>query len=350
MNTGTIIIIAIFGVLGIIGGVYLVVKRLLFIKKPEDGQLLMLQNQLNEITRALDTKLGESHQATQAQFERSITIIRDVTEKLTKLDETNKQVINFADQLKNLQDILKNPKQRGVLGEYYLETVLENVFAPNPTLFKMQYEFPDGTIVDAVVFVKDKIIPIDSKFSLENYNRLISAKSEEEKEYYENAFVQDLKNRIDETSKYVKPEHRTMDFAFMFIPSEAVYYDLVINKVGAIKSNTRDLVNYAAEKRVTIVSPTTFFAYLQTILQGLKALQIEESAKEIRHQVENLSRHLSSYETYIQKLGDHLGKTVGAYNSAYKEFGKVDKDVLKITGSGFESDVKQIEKPSHQED
>jgi DNA recombination protein RmuC len=305
---------------------------------------------LNEITRALDTKLGESHQATQAQFERSITIIRDVTEKLTKLDETNKQVINFADQLKNLQDILKNPKQRGVLGEYYLETVLENVFAPNPTLFKMQYEFPDGTIVDAVVFVKDKIIPIDSKFSLENYNRLISAKSEEEKEYYENAFVQDLKNRIDETSKYVKPENGTMEFAFMFIPSEAVYYDLVINKVGAIKSNTRDLVNYAAEKRVTIVSPTTFFAYLQTILQGLKALQIEESAKEIRHQVENLSRHLSSYETYIQKLGDHLGKTVGAYNSAYKEFGKVDKDVLKITGSGFESDVKQIEKPSHQED
>ena len=166
MNTGTIIIIAIFGVLGIIGGVYLVVKRLLSIKKPEDGQLLMLQNQLNEITRALDTKLGESHQATQAQFERSITIIRDVTEKLTKLDETNKQVINFADQLKNLQDILKNPKQRGVLGEYYLETVLENVFAPNPTLFKMQYEFPDGTIVDAVVFVKDKIIPIDYKFSL----------------------------------------------------------------------------------------------------------------------------------------------------------------------------------------
>ena len=350
MNTGTIIIIAIFGVLGIIGGVYLVVKRLLSIKKPEDGQLLMLQNQLNEITRALDTKLGESHQATQAQFERSITIIRDVTEKLTKLDETNKQVINFADQLKNLQDILKNPKQRGVLGEYYLETVLENVFAPNPTLFKMQYEFPDGTIVDAVVFVKDKIIPIDSKFSLENYNRLISAKSEEEKEYYENAFVQDLKNRIDETSKYVKPENGTMEFAFMFIPSEAVYYDLVINKVGAIKSNTRDLVNYAAEKRVTIVSPTTFFAYLQTILQGLKALQIEESAKEIRHQVENLSRHLSSYETYIQKLGDHLGKTVGAYNSAYKEFGKVDKDVLKLTGSGFESDVKQIEKPSHQED
>jgi len=350
MNTGTIIIIAIFGVLGIIGGVYLVVKRLLSIKKPEDGQLLMLQNQLNEITRALDTKLGESHQATQAQFERSITIIRDVTEKLTKLDETNKQVINFADQLKNLQDILKNPKQRGVLGEYYLETVLENVFAPNPTLFKMQYEFPDGTIVDAVVFVKDKIIPIDSKFSLENYNRLISAKSEEEKEYYENAFVQDLKNRIDETSKYVKPENGTMEFAFMFIPSEAVYYDLVINKVGAIKSNTRDLVNYAAEKRVTIVSPTTFFAYLQTILQGLKALQIEESAKEIRHQVENLSRHLSSYETYIQKLGDHLGKTVGAYNSAYKEFGKVDKDVLKLTGSSFESDVKQIEKPSHQED
>ncbi len=307
----------------------------------------MLQNQINEIGRILDSKLGESQKATVHQFQESAKIIRDVTERLTKLDETNKQVINFADQLKNLQDILKNPKQRGILGEYYLETVLKNVFAPGQ--FQMQYEFKDGVIVDAVVFVKDKIIPIDSKFSLENYNRILEARGSD-KEQFESAFVQDLKNRIDETSKYIKPEEGTMEFAFMFIPSEAVYYDLLINKVGAIKANTRDLISYASEKKVMIVSPTTFLAYLQTVLQGLKALQIEESAKEIRKRVEDLGKHLSAFDSYMGKLGGHLSTTVNTFNTAHKELGKIDKDVLKITGESVGVDVKQLERPAMSEE
>ncbi|HPW34567.1 MAG TPA: DNA recombination protein RmuC, partial [Candidatus Paceibacterota bacterium] len=257
-----------------------------------------------------------------------------------------KQVINFADQLKNLQDILKNPKQRGILGEYYLETVLKNVLPPG--VFQMQYEFKDGVIVDAAVFVKDKIIPIDSKFSLENYNRILEARGED-KEKFEAAFVQDLKNRIDETSKYIKPEEGTMEFAFMFIPSEAVYYDLLVNKIGAIKVNTRDLIAYAAEKKVMVVSPTTFLAYLQTVLQGLKALQIEESAKEIKKRVEDLGKHLQAFDSYMGKLGGHLSTTVNAYNFAHKELGKIDKDVLKITGESIGIEVGQIDKPSEEE-
>ncbi len=313
-------------------------------QKKDDQSLLMLQNQMQELRRTLDTKLGESTRSMQVQFSESAKIIRDVTDRLAKLDETNRQVVSFADQLQNLQDILKNPKQRGVLGEYYLETLLKNVMPPGR--YQMQYPFKDGTIVDAVIFVQDKVIPIDSKFSLENYNRILDARDQETREELEKIFKQDLKNRIDETSKYVKPEEGTMDFAFMFIPAEAIYYDLLINKVGTVKANTQDLIQYAfKEKHVIIVSPTSFLAYLQTVLQGLKALQIEESAKEIRKRVEALGKHLSSYEEYMKKLGTHLGTSVNMYNSAYKELGKIDKDVLKITDSTMGVEPQLLERP-----
>ena len=317
-------------------------------EKADSQALLLLQNQINEVIRTLDIKLGESTKAIRQQFGESAKIVRDVTERLTRLDETNKQVVNFADQLKGLQDILKNPKQRGVLGEYYLETVLKNVLPPNS--YQMQYPFKDGTIVDAAIFIKDKVIPIDSKFSLENYNRILETHDEADRKRLEEAFRNDLKNRIDETSKYIKPEEGTMDFAFMFIPAEAVYYDLLINKVGAVKANTRDLIEYAiVQKKVIIVSPTSFLAYLQTVLQGLKAMQIEESAKEIRKRVEELGRHLGSYETYMKKLGAHLGTTVSMYNNAYKELGKIDKDVLRITGEAVEVEPKVLEQPTIEE-
>ncbi len=315
----------------------------------EDSSVLLLQNQLHEITRRLDSSKGEMADTMQRQFSESAKIIRDVTERLTKLDETNRQVVDFADQLKSLQDILKNPKQRGVLGEYYLESLLKNVMPPGT--FEMQYKFKDGVIVDAVVFVKDKIIPIDSKFSLENYNRILEENDPTRHAELEKVFKQDLKNRIDETSKYIKPEEGTMEFAFMFIPAEGIYYDLLINKVGVIKSNTQDLIQYAfKEKKVIIVSPTSFLAYLQTVLQGLKALQIEESAKEIRKRVENLGKHIGSYEEYMKKLGSHLGTTVNMYNSAYKELAKIDKDVLKISGTSAEIEPQSLQSPENEEE
>src|SRR3989338_2266338 len=317
-------------------------------EKADSQALLLLQNQINEVIRTLDIKLGESTKAIRQQFGESAKIVRDVTERLTRLDETNKQVVNFADQLKGLQDILKNPKQRGVLGEYYLETVLKNVLPPNS--YQMQYPFKDGTIVDAAIFIKDKVIPIDSKFSLENYNRILETHDEADRKRLEEAFRNDLKNRIDETSKYIKPEEGTMDFAFMFIPAEAIYYDLLVNKIGSVKSNTRDLIEYAMnDKKVIIVSPTSFLAYLQTVLQGLRALKIEESAKIIRKRVEELGRHLGSYEAYMKKLGSHLGTTVNMYNSAYKELAKIDKDVLKISGEAIKVEPEVLEAPISEE-
>ncbi len=304
-------------------------------RKPAEGGegLNLIFQQINELSRTMDKKIDNIHQQTHESMKfhtsESSKIIRDVTERLTRLDETNKQVISFTDQLQSLQDILKNPKQRGILGEYYLETLLKNVLPPGS--YQMQYTFPDGNIVDAVVFVKDKIIPIDSKFSLENYNRLVEERDPVEKERLEKSFVNDLKNRITETAKYIQPEQGTMDFAFMFIPHEAIYYDLLINKVSAVTGDTESLIQRAAGKyKVIIVSPTSFLAYLQTVLQGLKAMQIEETAKDIIKRVGELGKHLKSYEDYHNKLGNSLDTVINHYNNSSKEFKKIGKDVLRI--------------------
>jgi len=313
-----------------------------------DTGLQLILQQLNEISRTVDSKIGDSqkqvHETLRFHQSESTKIIREITEELVRVNEGQKQVVGFADQLQDLQNILKNPKQRGILGEYYLETVLKNVLPPGS--YQMQYPFPDGTIVDAVVFVKDKIIPIDSKFSLENYNRVVEERDPAEKKRLETVFVNDLKNRIIETAKYIQPTQGTTDFAFMFIPHEAIYYDLLVNKVGAIEENTENLIQRAAGKyKVIITSPTSFLAYLQTVLQGLKALQIEESAKEIIKKVEDLGRHLKSYDEYHNKLGNALGTVVNHYNASNKELKKIDKDVLRIAGSSPELNLLEVEKP-----
>jgi len=369
----------------ILAGVFVAVYFLLKKKSGVgDEKMAVMMERLSNISvqnedlrKALDAKLSEAYKTTQDQFGKtaglmqSVTgqanklmmemhgqsqkVISEVSEKLAKLDETNKQVINFSSQLQNLQDILKNPKQRGVLGEYFLEETLKNVLPPGA--YEMQYNLgrdkgdTADIIVDAVVKLKDKIIPIDSKFSLENYQRILDARDETEREDFDKLFRQDLKNRIDETAKYIKPEKGTMDFAFMFIPSEAIYYDLLINKVGAIKTNTRALIEYAfRDKKVIIVSPTSFLAYLQTVLQGLKAMKIEETAKEIRNNVEKLGRHIDAYDDYLKKLGNSLSTTVNHYNSAYKEFKKVDKDVIKITDGESKIEPLELDRPKAEEE
>jgi len=345
MNQNFLLFLLVIMAVAIVALVYFLLRRKSGEKSKEDNQaILMIQDQLKEMRQTLDSKMGDSAKMFQQQFAQSAKIVRDVTERLTKLDETNKQVMNVASQLQGLEDVLKNPKHRGVLGEYFLENLLKNVLPPKD--YQMQYEFKNGDIVDAAVFVKDKVIPIDSKFSLENYNRILQEKDPARREELEKQFRIDLKNRIDETAKYIRPSENTMDFAFMFIPAEGIYYDLLVNQVGAIKVNTRDLIEYAfKERHVIIVSPTSFFAYLQTVLQGLRALQIEESAKEIRKYVEMLQKHLLSYDEYMKKLGNNLNTTVNMYNRADKEFGKIDKDVVKITGKTGEIEPLQIEGP-----
>jgi len=350
------IILAIGIVLAVVALVWLVAGRGANSEKMAalNEKMEVLANQNNELRALVDEKLRETYQASQNQYQNTMNTVQsinqlltDVTKNLAELQASNKQILGFSSQLQNLQDILRNPKQRGVLGEYFLEEILKNVLPPGT--FQMQYQFANGEIVDAVIFVKDKIIPIDSKFSLENYEKIINTSDPGERLRLEKLFRQDLKNRIDETSKYVRPEAGTMDFAFMFIPSEAIYYDLLVNKVGAVQIDTRDLIEYAfRDKHVIIVSPTSFLAYLQTVLQGLKALQIEENAKIIKSNVEKLSRHLSSYEDFLRRLGGSLGTAVNHYNQAYQEFKKVDRDVVKITESDHRVEPMVLERP-HEE-
>lgn len=287
------------------------------------------QVKLELINDRLAKGLQQSSNTIQKQFSDSAKMIKDITEELSKVKETNKQVLGFSEQLQSLENILKNPKQRGILGEYFLETMLGHVLQPNQ--YQMQYSFENGEVVDAVVFFQDKIVPIDAKFSLEKYNLIMEEKDSNQREKLEKEFKNDIKIRIDETSKYIRPSENTTDFAIMFIPAEGIYYNLLIYKVGSLNVNTNDLIEYAFKKRVMIVSPTSFFAYLQTVLQGLKALKMEQSIYEIVKKVGELGRHLEGYETYLQKMGNNLGTTVNMYNSAYKEFKKIDKDVYKIT-------------------
>lgn len=298
----------------------------------------------------LTDRLDRNQESLLRQFTESSKLIADVTERLTKLDETNKRVVGVADELKLLQNVLQNPKQRGVLGEYHLQTVLMNVLPPDR--FQIQHKFKDGEIVDAVIFLdKQKMLPIDSKFSLENYNRFLEEPDKNQREVLAKLIKADLKNRIDETGKYIRPHEGTMDFAFMFIPSEAIYYDLLTGKIGSSSGAARDLIEYAfRDKHVIIVSPTSFMAYLQTVLQGLRSLQIEEQAKEIQIRVGQLKRHLETYDVFMQKLGSSLGTTVGHFNNAHKELKKVDKDIVKIAKTEAVVEPLTISKPEMSED
>lgn len=302
-------------------------------------------NLRSQITDRMDKNQELMRDSITKQFSASSKLISEVTERLTKLDDTNKRVVDVADELKVLQNVLQNPKQRGVLGEYYLQQVLENVLPPER--FRLQHAFKDGEVVDAVITLeKGKLLPIDSKFSLENYNRLVEEPDKLRREALAKLFKDDLKRRIDETAKYIRPREQTMDYAFMFIPSEAIYYDLLVNKVGATSTSARDLIEYAfRDKKVIIVSPTTFMAYLQTVLQGLRSLQIEEQAKEIQIRVGELGRHIAAYEGLMQKLGGSLGTTVNHYNNAHKELKKIDKDVVKIAHTTGAVQPVVLEKP-----
>lgn len=317
--------------------IYVMNQRLKELKNSSAVELVKGDvTELSRVIARLQESMGDKiergntsvQQSVQRQLTESAKLVADVTQRLAKLDETNRRVVDVADELKTLQNVLSNPKQRGVFGEFYLESVLENVMPPGQ--YQMQYKFSDGEIVDAVIYLdKKQILPIDSKFSLENYNRMIEA-SGKDRELYLQKVKADLKLRIDETSKYIRPSEKTMDFAFMFIPSESLYYDLLINNVGT-GGSSRDLIEYAfRDKHVIIVSPTSFMAYLQTVLQGLRSLQIEEQAKDIQVRVGKLGVHIAKFESFMQKLGSSLGTTVNHYNNAHKELAKVDKDVVKI--------------------
>ncbi len=335
-----------------------------FMRKRDDSGdtqgLMLLQNQLEQLSRSVEHKLGEGtdrmFQGMRAQADQSQRLISNIQEAVTRqltevvrgqtqTNEATNRFVTIAEQLSNLEKTLTHQKQRGNWGEASLELILGNFLPPNQ--FKMQHNFADGEIVDAAIFTKEGIIPVDAKFSLDNYNRLVNAVDEAQRADLEKTFKNDLKLRIDETSKYVRPKEGTLPIAFMYIPAEAIYYDLLVGEVNAGKVNARNLIDYAyREKKVVIVSPTTFMAYLAMVANGLKAFKVEENFKDIQKNIDALGKHLKAYDDYYKKLGNALSTTVNHYNAGSKELGKIDKDVMKITGGSPELEASLLDKPT----
>ncbi len=339
----------------VIGLVIIVLLVLIFIRVTkkeevvEDKSFIILQDQLDRMTRTMDDRMHKSqselHQVLHRQTSEAGRVMNDIIRELTEVKEGNKQVFSMTEQLQNLEKVLTHQKQRGNLGEASLELILSNMLAPGQ--YEMQYRFKTGEVVDAIIQTKDGFIPIDAKYSLDNYQRLMNADGEEDTAFFQNEFKKDIQKRIDETAKYIKPEEGTLPFAFMFIPAEGIYYDLLVNQSAKGSVNTQNLIEYAYNKRkVIIVSPTTFYAYLQSVLFGFKAFKIEESAKHIEARVGELGRHVAVYEEYMKKLGTTLGTTVNHYNVAYKELKKIDKDVTRITGVPVGVEPELLEKPN----
>ena len=272
--------------------------------------------------------------------------LENVTKELQKIKGTNEQVLTFANQMKTLEKILGNQKQRGILGEIQLENLLSNVLPPE--LFQMEYSFNNNEAVDAIIKVGEFIIPIDAKFSLDNYNKMIESQEKTEIETLEKKFKEDIKKRIDETAKYILPNEKTTDYAYMFIPADGLYQDLLNSRVGSLQINSKDLVSYAYTKKVMIVSPMSLFPMLQITVKAIHNLKVEKSIEDILKNIEKLSNHLNSYKDAHESLGKTIKTAVNHYNKSSSEFKKIDKDILKISAGNNQIDYHPtlLEKPN----
>ena len=300
-----------------------------------------IEKKLSDINKGIYAYQENSKEDMQKQFASSNKVIKEVTSELEKIKGTNEQVLGFANQMKTLEKILSNQKQRGILGEIQLENLLSNVLPPE--LFSMQYSFNNGEVVDAIVKVGDFIIPIDAKFSLDNYNKMIESEDKMEIENLEKSFKEDIKKRIDETSKYIRPNEKTTDYAYMFIPADGLYQDLLNSRVGTLKINSKDLVSYAYTKKVMIVSPMSLFPMLQITVKALHNMKVERSIEDIQKNIEKLSNHMNAYKDAHDSLGKTIRTVVNHFNKSSKEFNKIDKDIIKISSGknsiGFEEDI-----------
>ena len=327
---------------------FLSIKRVLERNTAFDSHLEHLEKGLESVQKAVDTQLHRNAETMQRQmrdqFQDSKKLVEDITREMTKVKETGRQMLSFTEQVQSLEKMLKNPQRRGVIGEYVLERIISNVLPPDS--YKLQYSFQSGVRADAVIFLQDeKMVSVDAKFSLDNYARLLNAEVENPQDV-ERQLRDDLKKRIQETAKYILPDEGTLDFAFMFIPSESLYYDLLTEKVGAGDS----LLEFAFTKyRVIIVSPTILLAYLQTVTLGLRSLKIEEHVREVEKRVGMLKQHLDAYSSAFHGVGKALGTAVNHYNKAEQQYGMIDRDVLKITGEGGSYEREVLEKPHSSE-
>jgi DNA recombination protein RmuC len=274
-----------------------------------------VDRRLQGVTETMDRRLGELDSKVDRRLESTSETTSRIHERLGKVDEATTQMLERAKDLARLEQALRPPKARGGFGELLLENLLRDRLPPSA--YSMQHTFATGERVDAVVHV-ERLIPVDSKFPLDNYNRLAEADAEDERALAERQFARDVKQHIDAiAAKYIRPDEGTYDFAFMYIPVESVYYELACGKTGA-------LLGYAHERRVFPVSPTTFTAYLQVIALGLRGMQIEQHAHEVMGYVAELSRDFDRFSDDFEKIGTHLEHAQSKYHAAGKKLDRFE--------------------------
>ncbi|MBN2325261.1 MAG: DNA recombination protein RmuC [Spirochaetes bacterium] len=288
-------------------------------KRMED----MRERQLETSTRNLENQ--------QAFYRQSQQIMSDVHRKLGSLEESSRMIQEIGKDISSLQNILRAPKIRGGLGEYLLEDLLRQIL-PNEN-FEMQYGFKDGCVVDAVIRLGDGLVPIDSKFPLESFQRLVDTGAADEKSrgVYKREFIKSVKERIDEVAgKYIKPDEGTFDFAMMYIPAENVFYEIIIT--DNLTDKRYELFNYALERHVIPVSPNSFYSYLMAIVFGLKGFRIEQQAKTIIGELSKVQSTFSEFYGDFSVLGRHIKNASAKYDDTIRRADRFSEQVGRITG------------------
>lgn len=282
--------------------------------------VLKISSQVNERLNQMNQSLQEANKIISQNLGSATSAFGNVKEQLGKLEQTNQQIIAISRDISSLQELLRAPKFRGAMGETLLENLLSQVLPKEH--YDTQYHFKSGDAVDAVIRLGERLVPVDAKFSLENFQKMTQALDEAAKESFRKKFIQDIKNRINEISaKYILPAENTYDFALMYIPAENVYYEVIIRE---------DIFSYSMSKKVIPVSPNTIYAYLQVICLGLRGLRVEENAKIILKSLSALSIETDKFKEEFSVLGSHLLNANAKYNDAQKRLDKVSERLLNI--------------------
>jgi len=295
--------------------------------------LLDTQNQLGSQLQQMMTLMNQNLNSAQSniakQLDNSSRIIGDIHTKLGTLETTAKNIQDIGKDISSLQNILQAPKLRGNLGEYLLEELLKQILPA--AHYEMKYSFKNGTQVDAIIKLGGYIVPVDSKFPLESFQRLIATDNEENKKAFKKEFITSVKKRIDEiASKYINPAEGTFEFAMMYIPAENVFYETIIN--DSLTNKDYELLNYAMSKYVIPVSPNSFYAYLMALVFGLKGLKIEQETKTILGELSQIQDRFGKFFADYNLVGKHLANTINKYNETEKSAGKLNEQISKVTG------------------
>ena len=293
-----------------------------------------VDRRLQALVETMDRRLGELDTKFDRRLESTTRTAGEIHDRLGKMDEATAQMLSRVQDLARLEQALQPPKARGGFGELLLSNLLRDRLPADA--YELQYGFRDGQRVDAVVKV-ERLVPIDAKFPLDNFERLASAETDGQRALFEKAFARDLKGHVDAIAeKYIRPDEGTFDFALMYLPAESIYYELVCGKTGA-------LLAYAHSKRVFPVSPTTFTSQLQVIVLGLKGLQIEQHAQEVMAYVAQLQKDFGRFRDDFEVVGKHLSHAQSKYAEAEKRLDRFDGRLERAADQHAHVDAEAVE-------